>query len=43
MIEVSKEASEIQNEVDLMLFPFTVDCLALVLLGSTYITSFCLR
>ena len=40
---VSKEANDIQNEADRMLFPFTVDCRARTELGSTYITSFCCK
>lgn len=42
-MEVNKEASEIQKEVLRTLFPFTVDCRALVSLGSTYTTSFCCK
>ena len=37
---VNNEASDIQKDTFLTLFPFIVDCLAFISLGSTYTTSF---
>ena len=42
-IEVSNDATDIQKDVDSTLFPFTVVCLFLTSLGSTYTMSSCCR
>ena len=42
-IEMAREVSEIQNEEERTVLPFTVVCRERYAFGDTYITSFCCK